>query len=193
VHLLRGFDGGQCLPSRLVVVQVFQSAEEQEMRYISTALVAATLLATTSVYAQQNSSQAPQSRTTTGNSTATADQDQVSRRLVRQIQARLKQQGYLDKAPDGVWVGCRPAKQCEPRRLAVDRRTSDAHETVSRAHHAGKEFEEVAPERLTQQTEEGPIYRGRGRSIQKEERSSPHCVVTASVSGSHNYGCAICS
>jgi hypothetical protein len=73
------------------------------MRYITTALVAATLLATTSVYAQQTSSQAPQSGTTTGNSTATSDQDQVSRRLVRQIQGRLKQQGYLDKAPDGVW------------------------------------------------------------------------------------------
>src|SRR5260221_8745839 len=73
------------------------------MRYITTALVAATLLATTSVYAQQAASPAPQSGTTTGNSTATSDQDQVSRRLVRQIQARLKQQGYLDKAPDGVW------------------------------------------------------------------------------------------
>jgi hypothetical protein len=73
------------------------------MRYIITALVAATLLATTSVHAQQAASPAPQSGTTTGNSTATSDQDQVSRRLVRQIQARLKQQGYLDKAPDGVW------------------------------------------------------------------------------------------
>jgi hypothetical protein len=74
------------------------------MRYITTSLVAATLLATTSVYAQQAASPAPQqSGTTTSNSTATSDQDQVSRRLVRQIQARLKQQGYLDKAPDGVW------------------------------------------------------------------------------------------
>src|SRR5260221_11956960 len=73
------------------------------MRYITTALVAATLLATTSVYAQQAASPAPQSGTTTGNSTATSDQDQISRRLVRQIQARLKQQGYLDKAPDGAW------------------------------------------------------------------------------------------
>ena len=74
------------------------------MRYITTSLVAATLLATTSVYAQQAASPAPQqSGTTTSNSTATSDQDQVSRRLVRQIQARLKQQGFLDKAPDGAW------------------------------------------------------------------------------------------
>src|SRR5258708_12233977 len=80
----------------------------REMRYIITALVAATLLATTSVYAQQAASPAPQSGTTTGNSTATSDQDQVSRRLVRQIQAPLKQQGYLDKAPAGVWDNATP-------------------------------------------------------------------------------------
>jgi hypothetical protein len=73
------------------------------MRYITTALVAATLLATTSVHAQQAASPAPQGGTTTGNQSASSDQDQVSRRLVRQIQARLKQQGYLDKAPDGTW------------------------------------------------------------------------------------------
>jgi hypothetical protein len=84
--------------------------EEQEMRYITTALVATTLLATASVHAQEAASPAPQSGTTTSNSTATADQDQVSRGLVRQIQARLKQQGYLEKAPDGVWATILPKR-----------------------------------------------------------------------------------
>lgn len=79
------------------------------MRYITPALVAATLLATTSVYAQQGASPAPQGGTTTSNpsasssSSSSSDQDQVSRRLTRQIQSRLKQQGYLDKSPDGQW------------------------------------------------------------------------------------------
>ncbi|MDB5411186.1 MAG: Peptidoglycan-binding protein [Rhodospirillales bacterium] len=93
------------------------------MRYTTTALVAAALLATTGAYAQQAASPAPQA--TPGSDTsaqtpsaqtpsaqtqgkpgaanAASDQDQLSRRLVRHIQTRLKQQGYFGRAPDGMW------------------------------------------------------------------------------------------
>lgn len=83
------------------------------MRYTTTALAAAALLATTCAYAQQGATPVPQAAPGSdagakmpghpGAAGASADQDQLSKRLVRHIQTRLKQQGYYDGSPDGVW------------------------------------------------------------------------------------------
>jgi hypothetical protein len=72
------------------------------------AVFGASLLASTALYAQQQGGQAggqltPAPQPPSGAAQSQTSPDELSSSMVRQIQARLRQQGYLDARPSGVW------------------------------------------------------------------------------------------
>jgi hypothetical protein len=78
------------------------------MKYRFATVFVASLLASTAVYAQQQGGQAggqlpPTPQPPSGAAQTQTTPDELSSPMVRQIQARLRQQGYLDARPSGVW------------------------------------------------------------------------------------------